>query len=728
MRTTLFLDETITAADEPNSDATRLTVHVPSGLTNSVEMVESVTALRQAFGSISATTYKRIFRTRQHGAYGDRLGGWDYYWDPDSVETDDGVLTFEVDFVTTGRLKAVRPPDGMMNALACGPASADLGSRTKSFDPLGVVAIGTELTRVSKILSDDGWAGIKFPDGTYKVVGGESVATRSRGQGFSLEGSGNTIFQGPAYDIDTSSQGLIHCSRADGAQDQYGNLPFFTAYVADSATTVERSWTQTFTGSERTMVGVSNIGAHGTCSALAVGDICFIRIGAERTDAAFWAMGYYAEIESITPTTGTAGDVKFKQPLPEVPPTGVGVNVNRTQTKHDMIKIQVDGFQDNLKIKNLIFDQVFMGANNTRNAVYENCHWKTTTFAFNLTSTFQTRVTNCHIENMTGTDSGHIGDRYGGAFALQACYNTFIESVKIDNLDGTFFVGEELSCRGTKIGLADITWSAQYNLVYANCAIFTQNIGTTNILSCDHLVLRGGYNNCSWGHNVRVGLLEDRSSHVTANRHFPLWTVDRLVCRIFDEPHERSYSTRRTTSHMVPLSTTPSGTVTVDVPIHGLCRRLRVKTTNLSDLNTMVLSAAGESGGWYDLIASNFVTAADTWFEIDAAAIEAVGSPNSFGYLTIRIETTSKVSPPPAGSFLSVECEMFVRDPDTFPTGAGYGDLNETSKDTIVCSDGAPTFDSDFIGQDCLDSSSSPRKWYKSVNTGTGASDWVALN
>ncbi len=45
----------------------------------------------------------------------------------------------------------------------------------------------------------------------------------------------------------------------------------------------------------------------------------------------------------------------------------------------------------------------------------------------------------------------------------------------------------------------------------------------------------------------------------------------------------------------------------------------------------------------------------------------------------------------------------------------------------ILVGDGAPTANADFVRQEYLDSSSTPRRWYRAVNTGSGAGDWQNL-
>lgn len=701
----LVLGPSLEVSSDPDNKASVLDV-IPAATTPStVETVDSVSALR-AWANVPS--YKTVYTTRQYGAYGERLGGWSYYWDDASIADDDGVLVFESDVFPTGRFIAIMPPDGVMNALACGPAKADLGTRTKSFDPTGAVAIGNELYRVTALLASAGWYGLEFPNaGTkYKCSGGEQIAPRSAPHiGFSVLSDG-ALVEGPNSGDHVAAGGWGASARGLGdtgttstiiVPDQPGNLTF----------------TKTIAGGERSITGVSDV------LGLAAGDTVILYLGADITDASAqedtWMM---AEIESVVVTASPVGTVNLKQSLPGPMPATPGSR--GAQTAHTMRKVV--GFQDNLVVRGFRFQNAQLGFQGARNAVID-CHFTNTTFAHNHFICSGMIVERFTADRITGYDQGGGGafSWYGLGVVLQKCYGTLFKLVKVEDLDGVSLITEELGSRGTRVELCDVNWNAT-NSWNSSLALFGQTAGSTNTISVGHLITRGGNAQATMNAAVSIGVWEDRGSSTNQTFGARADVAERLIWR------GQGYRAKKRIQMVVPIPETAT-TITPLVPCSGLIRdmNIRVQATGsvatLADIGITTLAVEGTAGTpTYD-VTSGFITAKDVWFPINPACILSVSTPNFNGYCSpqLRINTDGTTDP---GTFLYVDIEMFIAELNT----SGQPVTQDLSLPPIKGGDGAPTMDAEFIGQEYLDATSSPRKWYKAVDVGTGASDWVALS
>ncbi len=707
MRTTLFLDETITATDDPDSDATRLHGTPPAPVfSNVVETIENVSALRTY--AVTATTYKTIIRTRQYGAYGARLGAWDYYYDPDSTDADDGVLTFESPFYD-GRFKAVRPDDGIIDALACGPAAADLGSRTKSFDPTGAVGIGNELFRVTTLLVAAGWYGVEFPNaGTkYKCSGGEQIAPRlSPHVGFYVGSESGALLEGPESGTHVAAGGIGASARGLGdtgttstiiVPDQAGNLTF----------------TMTVNGGERVIPGVSNV------LGLAVGDTVILYLGADITDTSAqedtWLM---AEIEAIAVTASPVGTVTIKQSLPGPMPATPGSR--GAQTSHTMRKMV--GWQDNLVVRGFRFQNAQLGFQAARNAIID-VHFTNTTFAHNHFICSGMVVERFTADTITGYDQGGGGafSWYGLGVVLQKCYGTLFNLVKVENLDGVSLITEELGSRGTRVELCDVNWNAT-NSWNSSLALFGQTAGSTDIISVGHLITRGGNAQATMNAAVSIGIWEDRGSSVSQTFGARADISERLIWR------GQGYRAKKRLQTMVIPIPTGATTITPPIPCSGLIRDMNIRVqapgavTTLASIGITTLAVEGTAGTpTYD-ITSGFITAKNVWFPINPACILSVSCPNFNGYCSpqLRINTDGTTDP---GTFLYVDVEMFIAEINTY----GQPVTQDLSLPQVRGGAGAPSGNADFIGQEYIDSTATPNEWYKAISIGSGASDWVLI-
>jgi hypothetical protein len=103
------------------------------------------------------------------------------------------------------------------------------------------------------------------------------------------------------------------------------------------------------------------------------------------------------------------------------------------------------------------------------------------------------------------------------------------------------------------------------------------------------------------------------------------------------------------------------------------------------------------------------------WNDIETGAL----SFGILGYTTTSIVVVCDGTVP-AGTGWQLEYEMFIIDL------VGFAGTLETSTPRIIPTNGAPTANSAFVGQEAFDVTNS--NWYVSVATGTGASDWKGLN
>ncbi len=681
MRTTLFLDATLTATDDPDSDATRLSAN-GGGAGTITRTVDTVSDLRGLSANPSGQ-----YSTLGRFAAGDG-GHWSYDWNAGSTATDDGVLVIKVTSRTTGRFLSVKPPDGIMNALACGPALAD-GSRTKSFDPSGVVAIGSECFRITGLLADAGWLGLEFPNAgaTYRHSGSEQIASRPPGQGFYYGSKSGALVTGNegrsvapmglgAYSRGVGDTGttatLIECDHA-------GSVPF----------------NMTLNGGERVFTGFADT------SDLAEGDVILMYFGAETTD--FTGTGSCAILMRATIASLTGTTITTFESMPGALPITSGTR--GPQTKHSVRKLI--GVQDGLVISGFRFRNVFVTCQYTSNTVID-CHWEYSCFAHNHTGCEGMVIPRLTAETITGYDPGG-GGHYGGCIALQACYATQIGLLRIGNLDGVFMVDEELSCRGTHIDLCEVNWNA-LNSITTSLPLFVSS--GINVIRIEHLVTFGGWYNAAFTQNADVGLWEDRGSdNGNGSINASAGQANRLVF------HKQGYREKQVVERMYPL--TPSAAGQFKIGVGGLIRNFWFRVTSITGITYMDVNG-GTGGTTYPVTA--WVTDADKWIQVRPASQLSISAPNWGGYNFpgIRVDCDGTM---PAGNFIFVKVEMFLPELETPQPLA-----QDESPVPIRTGSGAPSMDARWINDEYIDYAATPRKIYRAVNIGTGASDWVALN
>ncbi len=705
MRTTLYLDDTITATDDPDSDATRLHGGGSSGPGTAIKSVDVMSSLR----GMTANPVSGRYETQGRFAVGDG-GGWQYDWDSASTATDDGVLIIKVTNRAVGRFLAVKPTDGIINCLACGPAVADL-SRTKSFDPSGVVAIGTELYRVTEILRNAGWSGIEMQNsGTgYLCSGPEQVAPSLAPYQPFYFGSktGARVFGAVGDHVAPRGIGAYAYGLGDTTPSTGGSPTLIQCDHAGNP-----SWTQTLLPGDNTFVGVSDV------TGLAVNDTIVAYLGAEITDAGGWcAQWVIAEIAQITVTASPVGNVRIKGMVPYVFPTTSGAR--GPQTHHTLRKLI--RFQDGLDTRGLVLNNVFFAHQFARDCKFST-HWERGTFMHNHTACEGMLIEKWTADTSTGYDQGGGGAFawYGNPCILQSCYGTRIDLVRVNNLEATSLITEELSSKGTTVGTVDITWSSRYNVGSGACGIFGAVGGNYDIISVEHMKTGGGYAAASIIPNVQFEVWENYSGPDYDNINASAGQANRLLWR------GQGYRDKKKVTMIIPLHTTAT-TITHVVPCNGLVRSMLLRVQTPGSFTTLAsigisLTVDGTAGGTAYDISSGFITSKDTWFPINPASILSAGSPNFFGYCIPRLLVTSSGSTP-AGSFLYAEIEMFL--PELITSGQSVA--TDTSEPQVLGSNGPPAFNSKFVGQECIDNMSSPKSWYKSISVGSGAADWERI-
>lgn len=705
-RTTLYLGADIIATDDPDSDATRLNVSLPNpGFP--FQVVASVTGTLRSMGNLP--TDGTLYQTREYGVYGTGVGGWSYRWNAASTATDDGVLVIKADFLDTGRFLAVMPPDGIMNALACGPAAADLGTRTKSFDPAGVVEVGAECYRITRILREAGWSGLEVPNaGPYYLCTGTHIQvapSSNPGVPFYFGSKSGAKLQGLIGDhVAVVGLGAMARGLGDTATVQSLIAPDFNSTCVP--------FTQTILGTEKTFVGIDTDDLDAD-----VGDTVIVYIGADITDGSGiqyeWLM---SEIESISFTAAPIADITLKQGVPYAPlPSTSGSR--GPQTHHTMRKII--GFQDGTEIRGFRLNNVSIGIIYGRNCTID-CHWETAIFQHNHWGTSGLSIPHWTSDIITGYDIGEGAlSWYGLGLVLQQCYETNIGMIRCENLDGVPLITEEIDSRGTHIGLIECNWNAA-NSWNTNCAIVGATGGSTDIISIDHMVLTGGYGFASVVRSCHVGVYEDRGSP-----EYEGVSMSPVQCeRIFWKG--QGYNARHRDQIIIPVV---DGESFWKLPFSGLIRQLfvRVSTpgafTTFASVGITTLGVDdGNNDGHAADIVSGVVTAKDRWFPAETASVLIVGYPNGRGSCNPQIHIVG--SGVPDGTFLHIDVEMFLPDLAT----SGQVDTAQGVYADMRGSDGAPSFNANRVGQVCIDSSASPRDVYMSINVGTGATDWVKIS
>ena len=686
-RTTLYLGDDIIATDDPDSDATRLNVSLPNpGFP--VQIVTSVTGVLRSMGNLP--TDGTLYQTREYGVYGTGIGGWSYRWDAASTATDDGVLVIKADFLDTGRFLAVKPPDGIISALACGPAAADLGSRTKSFDPTGVISIGSECFRITGLLATAGWSGIEFPKAgaTYRHSGVEQIASRPSGQPFYYGSKTAAIVTGNDG-LHVAPMGLGAYSRGVG---DVGTVA--TLIECDNANSIP--FNMILNGGERTFTGFAST------AGLAVDDEIMMYFGASVTDftgTGSCAILLRARIASLTGTTVTT-----YESMPGALPTTSGTR--GPQTKHSVRKMI--SFQDGLEISGFRFRNIFPTLQYTKDSVVD-CHWDWSTFCHNHTGCDGLTIPRWTADMVTGYDAGGGFVWYGVGMALQACYSTKIGLIRIGNLDGVPMLDEELDCRGTHIESVEVNWNAINSMTTTLQLFVSSGINMTRV---DHMLTWGGYYNASITPFVDIGVWEERGpDNGNGSLNVSAGQIGRLVFR------QQGYREKQVVERVYPL--TPSASGVFEIGVGGLIRNMWVRLTDVTGI-TYANVNGGSAPTTYPI--NGLLTVANKWIQIRVASTLSVSCPNFGGYNFpgIRIDCDGTM---PAGNFIHVKMEMFLPELDT-PEPLSL-DLSPVMMRT---GSGAPSINARWINDEYMDYAASPRKFYRAVNVGTGATDWVALN
>jgi len=598
-----------------------------ASLVSSVVVVNSAVALR-SFALIPDSD--KLYYTKGGAAANDG-GHWWYKWNPSDTSTDDGVLHLKISSRTVGRFNPIRTPDGMYNALSAVPAASD-GSRSVSFDPSYGVAIGSELARVTKILRDSGWSGIAFGadasgNRTYKCAGTEGIGFSSAPfVPFTVELTHGAQFKADPSAVTITAAPII----------VYAD---FEISILSGSAYGTRTWTQTIGGGERSFSNVADI------TGLVVGDWMLMRIGADKTDASGAPFVIFcAQIKSITPGTGTTGTIETWQSVPEECPTGVGINLFRTQTLHDMVKMT--GFQDNTKIRagDGAFYDVSINPIAVRNMEFSGGWEQAKNFGLNCLYCFSMDVGRFFVGRAVGSPSVP-----GNLITLAKNYDTRIRSYILSDIapQSSGFVqalSEELGCRGTRIDFADITYNAS-GAAAAVVLFCTQTPGQYNSISIGTLLLRGGVGTIQMSPNVHCDYVENRCPVASGS----IFRLDLTDAYYFNGVY---FSGSLKTESTIPVRA--SSVVSHTMRVHGMTRSMRVKASSVTGITKFELT---QSGGivYTDLVGS---LVAGQWVDLNQATVQGVTFPNQVGYghLTIRITTDGTV---PAGSGISIIHDVF---------------------------------------------------------------------
>ena len=663
---------------------------IPGGeiLDTDTVIFASVATLRAATGLFSSSF---IYTTLGYRTAGDG-GSAGYRWNPLSTATDDGVLVIKNAYNFVGRFEYFnRDPQKLFSAACCGPALAD-NTRTVSFDPTNTVAMGTEFFRVTKILRNAGYSGISFPDGTYKCSGAEQVGVSTLpGVGFDIIRQSGACFAGDPATTTATSQPISCCAYGEGAESP-------TSIIAAGYNS--RYWTEVIQGSgSRTCNGVANI------VGLAVGDTVVVRYGADNTDGDGSCFCYtMAKIVSITPTTGTAGNVLLDTGAPEPIPVAP-YNSHRQYNKHDLVKIT--GFQDNTRFIGGRWNDMFIalvGARDTySDGEWDNCK----TFAINTLFCSGLRVPHMRIRNATGSTSVPAN-----IITLAKAYDSHFGRIIVDNLYpvgavSCNFFDEEAVCRGTRIDSISVNYNA--NNVGA-IVLIGQTPGQTNLISVGMLHIAGGTAGLTVCRNCKIDTLDIHGDGTSINLFIRGDQAGAIYWR------GQVYTSVRDFVGILPAPA--SSTKTFTVPWHGLTRYLRLKIASMTGVTSVHVSGDGFSATDYDVTANMI---ANKWVDINQAAIMSVATGNFLGNnaCSVRVVTSGAS---PAGNVIEIAHSCLLVDLMLSDlVGATYG--TDTSTPIYVTGDGAPSANAAFIGQEYLDRTGGV--WYKAKNTGTGASDWV---
>jgi len=573
--------------------------------------------------------------------------------------------------------------DKMFRALSCVPALSDV-SRTKSFDPSGSVAIGSEMLRITGILRNAGWDGIYFGkdsqgNGSYALDGSEFVSTSTVPfQSFELLAeSGVKLIP---YGSNLGSNIQINAT---------GEIDLLTTGYGP------RAWNQAIVGGERVFAGVENI------TGLSVGNTVLVRLGASATDfSGIWHSYFFGKIKSITPTGGTAGTVETWECCPEKSPTSAPGNPHRSPGRNDMIKIV--GFQDNTTISGFCIDRCVIELVFYRNITID-CSWSEVySGAINGLGGVGMCCPNLYVQ------SAHGASFPGSIVQLASQYDTHIGSFVINDFSprsGSVFqiLTEESDSRGVRVDYASVTYNDSDGSASSG-QIFGQTPGQTDTISVGLLSIGGGVGNFYVGNSGYIDSVIVRGN--PQNIFFAAGACGSILYnkQLYRQQVEKDY--------VMPIAA--STTNVIKMAIHGLTSGLRIKVLSL----TGVVSAEISGDNFVNTIDVTTEITANQWSDINDAKLLAIVRPNQPGYNSLSLRITTNGSAP-AFNWAAIKHLAYEIDLSSAATS-----VTDTSVPTMLVSNGAPTANSDFIGQENFDSTN--HNWYRSVAVGTGASDWKA--
>jgi hypothetical protein len=650
----------------------------------------NIAAMRAYSGPLSSANPEKVFVTKCYKDTSD-TGAMSYRWQYDDTATDDGVLHIKNANFSVGRFQPIKPPDGMIDGHACGPALADIGSIARSFDPTGAVAIGTEMVRVTRILRNAGWAGVRLNKnkdgvGKYALSGVEEI--------------GQSTLPFVPFSLVTTD-GAEFCSNSPPAPSG-----MIVRMVGETSILPPgygpRSWTQTVVGGETVFAGVSDI------TGLHEGDWMLCRISKNNTDNDGSCQCYFfGMIKTVTPGAGITGTVETWQCVPEPAPTVFRYpNVTRLVNQHDMIKIT--GFQDNTTISGFNMNRCQFNLNGYRSLTID-CVWTDAAY-----SCINGLIGNgLEIPNFIVHQAhGYLPLGQSELIILAQQYGTHISNLQIYDLSPRAGVvvkvlTTEACCRGTRIDYADITYNQSTG---GGASDFCgQTEFATDLISVGMLVIRGSGTGLIIGSQARFDVIDYKGTPGLGGTSGASLFFDPGVARtvIWDG---QLYSRQRDGDYSFAVP--PSQTTTISLPNHGLTSDFRINIKSLTGVTSMFISGDGFATSSNVL---SLVTAGQ-WVNIYNANYPLWTCPNNAGFNSLQLQIVTNGTCP-ADNWAAVRHSVFE-----INLSAAITSVPDTSVPRALVSVAPPATSSSFIGQECLDSTN--LVWYKSVTTGAGASDW----
>ena len=667
-------------------------------LANSAQSVGALRALAAAPPNWS------VWQTNGYASAGDG-GAAVYDWSPADTATDDGALTIKITTVATGRFKFRKPVDKIFPLACC------------SIDSTGATHVGAALTTLAATLYAAGYYGMRGALGLKFNLTASSYNIMPRVEGYPwrhydvefVGDSPSTAFTtgiGANITVESGATGA-------GATDPLAAVPYGP-----------RTFTQTLYAGAQQFLGVTDI------RNLTVGDPILVRIGADPTDASGVAHSYFiTHITVITPTTGNAGNITVDGRVLETPPfplPAYNINGLRFGNQHDLFKITA--FQDNILYDNCRQRDSGLGGQWTRNMVINRPYSEHNVAFATFFGCFGVKITQPIARVIKGinTDAGNPASdpfaNYGWWLVLDTCRDTTVSDLQLDSHDAAVGVlDQEAQCRNTKFtGTTRIIFNTP-----AIPAALPINTGFGNtpfssgLVEVDTLVIDGGGEANSAGNlrvkNLRLGVSRAYTAGVFPGLQFQPMNIS--GSQISDSVVFRGslYSQKRRCT-VFCNRLTASATKTFPIPIHGLVRQCRVYSSAVTGVTSFRVSGPVSSdpgnddhtslisGGWAELVNPTILNQSIQNYVSDTQTVEIITN-GSF------VATT----------YFVVELEIWVND------GAqdGTTTVTDTSPRQVYAVSGAPTADADFLGQYVQGDSGTA--WYKAVNIGTGASDWIKI-